>query len=114
MVHVRVLEAYIYFALIYMADHIFQVLLIKDLINEDGEPTTPFKLATGTKPSISHLPALFFSFVVKKSTANVGKKTLNMHHPSEKGFSQYLRCYNKESKMVYCLCTTQTEDRFFV
>ena len=26
----------------------------KNLINEDGDPTTPFKLATGTKPSVSH------------------------------------------------------------
>ena len=42
MVHARVLEAYIYFALMYTIDHIFPVLLIKDLINEDGDPTTPF------------------------------------------------------------------------
>ena len=84
-----------------MADHIFPVLLIKDLINEDGEPTTPFKLATGTKTSISHLPVLFFSCVVKKSTAHVGENTLNMHHPSAKGFSRYPRWYYTESKMVF-------------
>ena len=54
MVHDRVLEAYIHFELMYMADNIFPVLAIKDLINEDGDPTTPFKLATCTKPSVSH------------------------------------------------------------
>ena len=49
MVHDRVLEAYINFALMYTTDHIFPVLPIKDLINEDDDPTTPFKLATCMK-----------------------------------------------------------------
>ena len=39
MVHARVLEAYIHFALMYTTDHIFPVLLIKDMINEDGDLT---------------------------------------------------------------------------
>ena len=55
MVHDRVSEAYIHFALIYTTDYIFPVLLIKDLINKYGKPTAPFKLATGKKPSVSHL-----------------------------------------------------------
>ena len=59
MVHARFLEAYINFALMYTADNILTVLPIKDLINKDGEPTMPFKLATSTKPSISHLRVLF-------------------------------------------------------
>ena len=54
-VHTRVLELYVHFALMYTTDHIFPVLPIKDLINEEGDPTTPHKLATGTKPSVSHL-----------------------------------------------------------
>ena len=54
MVNARFLEAYINFALMYMADHILPVLLIKDLINEDEKPTTPYKLVTGIKNSISH------------------------------------------------------------
>ena len=49
------LEAHIHFALIYMTDHIFPVLTIKDIINEDVDPTAPFKLATGTKHSVSHV-----------------------------------------------------------
>ena len=55
MVHARAPENCIHFALMYTTDHIFPVLPIKDLINEDGDPTTPYKLATGMKPSLSHL-----------------------------------------------------------
>ena len=55
MVHARVFEVFINFALMYTKDHIFPVQPMKDLINKDNEPTTPFKLTTGTKPSVSHL-----------------------------------------------------------
>ena len=86
MVHAGVLEAYINFALMYTADHIFPGIPIKDLINEDGNPTTPFKLATGTKPSVLHLRVLFCPSVVRKATAHVGTKALNMRHEIQKGF----------------------------
>ena len=59
MVHARVPELYVHFALMYTTYHIFTVLPIKDLINEDGDPTTPHKLPTGTKPSVSHLRVYF-------------------------------------------------------
>ena len=62
------------------------VLLIKVLINKDGDPTTPFKLATGTKSSVSHLCVIFCLCVVRKATAHVGKKALNMRHQAQKGF----------------------------
>ena len=78
MVHARVPEVYVHFALMYTTDHIFPVLPIKDLINKDGDPTTPCKLATGTKPSVSHLRVLFCPCVVRKTTAHVDTKTLNM------------------------------------
>ena len=52
MVHAQVLEAYISFALIYAADHIFPVLPIKDLLNKKNRTTIPFKLTTDMKPSI--------------------------------------------------------------
>ena len=32
----------------YTTDHIFTVIPIKNFANQDGEPTTPRKLATGT------------------------------------------------------------------
>ena len=51
-VHDRFLEAYIHFAIMYTTYHIFLVLPIKDLINEDGDPTTPFKITTGTEISV--------------------------------------------------------------
>ena len=78
MVHARVLEIYVHFALMYTTDHIFTVLPIKDLINEDGDPTMTYKLATGTKPSVSHLHVLFCPCGVRKATAHIETKTLNM------------------------------------
>ena len=74
MIHARVSEAYINFTLLYTTDHIFPVIPIKDLINEDGEPTTTFKLATDTKTSVSHLHVLFCPCVVRKATAHVKKR----------------------------------------
>ena len=70
----------------YTTDHIFPFLPIKYLINENGDPTTPYKLATVTKPSVSHLRVLFYSCVVQKGTAHVETKTLNMRHQAQKGF----------------------------
>ena len=64
MVHARVSEAYIHFILMYTTYHVLTVLQIKDLIKEDGKPTTPYKLATGMKPSILHLRVLFCPCVV--------------------------------------------------
>ena len=70
----------------YTTDHILPVLPIKDFINEDGDPTTPYKLATGTKTSVSHLRVLFCPCVVRKHTVHVETKTLNMRHQAQKGF----------------------------
>ena len=70
----------------YTTDYIFPVLPIKYLINEDSDPTTPFKLATGMKPSVSHLRVLFCPCLVQKATAHVDNKALNMRHQAQKGF----------------------------
>ena len=86
MVHARVLEAYNNFALMYTAYYIFPVVPIKDLKNEDVNLTTSFKLATGKKPSVSHLHVLFCPCVVQKTTAHIGKKALNMCYQAQKGF----------------------------
>ena len=86
MVHAIVSEVCIHFALMYTTDNIFPVIPIKDMINEDGNPTTPFKIATGTKPLVSHLHVLFFPCVVRKATAHVEKKVLNIFHQVQKGF----------------------------
>ena len=59
---------------------------IKDLMNENGDTTTPHKLATGTKPSVSHLCVLFCPCVVQKAMAHVDTKALNMRHQAQKGF----------------------------
>ena len=80
MVNARVPEIYVHFALMYTTDHIFPVLPIKDLINKDGDSTTPHKFTKGTKPSVSHLRILFCTCIVRKATAHVETKTLNMRH----------------------------------
>ena len=70
----------------YTTNHIFSFIPIKDLINEDGDPTTPHKLETGRKPPVSHLRVVFCLCVVRKATAHVETKTLNMRHQAQKGF----------------------------
>ena len=86
MVHAGVSEAYIHLALMYTTYHIFPVLPIKYLINEDCEPTTTIKIATGTKHSLSHLHMLFCSCVVWKATTHVKTKALNMRHQALSGW----------------------------
>ena len=66
MVHARVPEVYVHFTLMYTTDHIFPVIPIKDLIKKDDDPTTPHKLATGTKPAVSHLCVLFVHVVYER------------------------------------------------
>ena len=86
MVLIRVSYEYTHFALMYMTDHIFTVLTINHLVDQDGEPNTPHKLETGTKPSVSKLRVLFCPCVVRKATAHVETKVLNMSHQPQKGF----------------------------
>ena len=86
MVHARVPEVYVHFSLMYITDHIFPVLPIKYIIKEDGDPTTPHKMETGTKPLVAHLRVLFCPCVVRNATAHVETKTLNMRHQAKKGF----------------------------
>ena len=107
MVHARFLEACIHFSFKHTTDHIFPVLPIKDLINEYGDPTTPYKLATGTKPSVLHSCVLFFQFFVRKATAHVGIKALNMRHQEQKGFAVSSLEFHSIKKDI--LCTYQVQ-----
>ena len=68
----------------------------------------PFKLATGTKPSVSHLRVLFFPCVLQKATARVDKKALNMRHQAQKGFCGIFVGIpqNKKGCLVYVPSTT--------
>ena len=86
MVHARVSEAYIHFSFMYTTYHIFPVLPMKYMINKDGDPNTPYKLAIGTKYSLSHLHVLFCPCVVWKATTRVGTKVLNMRQQAQKGY----------------------------
>ena len=107
MIHARVPEVYVHFALMYTTDHIFPVLPIKDLINEDGDPTMPHKLATGTKPSVSHLRVLFCPSAVRKAMAYVETKTLNMRHQAQKGFRGIFVGIPEHQKL-YCVYVPST------
>ena len=108
MVHTRVPEVYVHFALIYMKDHIFPVLPIKYLINEDGDPTTPHKLATGTKTSVSHLRLLFCPCVLWKAAAHVGTKALNMCHQAQV-FAVSLLEFHIIKKYILCTYRVQVK-----
>ena len=103
MVHAIFLEAYIHFSFMYTTDHIFLVLPIKYLINEDGDPTRPHKLATGTKPSVAHSIVLFFPCVVQKATSHVKTKALNIRDQAQKSFRGIFVCSPEHQKgyLVY-------------
>ena len=98
MVHARVFEAYNHFLLVYTEDHIFPLLPIKYLINEDGERTTQFNFATGTKTSISYLRVLCCPCFVRKATTHVGKKAVKMRHQSQTGFQGIFVGITQDSK----------------
>ena len=97
---------------------------IYDLINKDGDPTTPHKLETGTKPSVSHLRVLFCPCVFQKATAHVETKTLNICHQSQKkgfrsifvGIPQHQKgylVYVPSTRRVIVLYDVVFEESFF-
>ena len=110
-VHARVLEANVHFAFMYLTDHIFLVIPIRDLINEDGDPTTPHKIATGTKPSVSHLRVLYCPCIVRKTMAHVETKTLNMRHQAQKGFRGIFVGIPEHKKRISCVRTYPYQGR---
>ena len=116
MLHARVLEACIHFVLMYMTDNILLVPPIKNLINKDGKPTTPFKLQIGTKPSVSQLHALFCQYVVQKDIAQVDKKVLNTCHQAQKGFRGIFVGITRHQKgyLVYVPSTRKIISSFYV
>ena len=65
---------------------IYYFLQIRHLVNQDGEPTTPQRLVTGTKPSVSNLRVLFCPYVVQKATTHIDTEALNMCHKKQNGF----------------------------
>ena len=114
MVHAIFLEAYIHFAFMYTTYHIFPVLPIKDMIKKDSETTTQYKILTGTKNSVSHLRVLFFLCVVRKATAHINKKALNMRHQAQKGFHGIFVGIPQHTKMVSCVINEYKEVNIFI
>ena len=91
----------------YTTYHTFTVILIKDLINKDGDPTTPFKLVIGTKPSVSNFCVLFCPHVVQKYTTHVGTKLLNMRDQTKTFFCNIFVEIPQRQK-GYLVCVTGT------
>ena len=114
MVHVQVPETCIHFSFMYTAYYILPVLTIKEFIKKYGDPTTPFKLATDMKPSISYLRVLFFSMCYNKIYCKCWEKFIKHVSPSAKVFRGLFCWYSTESKSVFCLCTKQTRDILFL
>ena len=80
MVQTLVSDEYIHSALICTTYDIFPVRKIKQLINQDGEPTTPHKMDTGMKPSVSNPCVLSCPCVFQKAIAHAKTEALNMGH----------------------------------
>ena len=71
----------------YTTDHIFLVLPIKDLINKDVEPTTPFKHVTGMKSSVSIIfKHVIFSICCTENYCTRCDKGVKYVSPSTKYF----------------------------
>ena len=66
MVKAQVSYDYKRFTLMYTTHHIFLVLPINHLVNQDVELNTPQKMATVTKPSVSNLRVIFCTFFVQE------------------------------------------------
>ena len=96
-----------------MTDHIFLVLLIKDLKKNDGNPTMIFKIAIGTKPSVSYLRMLFFHVLYGK-LLHTWDKGVKYASPSTESFSRYISWNYTASKGISCVRTQFKEDNIFI
>ena len=74
----------------------------------------PFKLAAGTKTSVSHLRVFFWLCVVQKATTYVGTKALNMRHQAQKCFHGIFVGILQHYKKVSCVRTMHKEDNIFI
>ena len=80
------------------------------MVNQDGNSTTPDKMSTGMKPSVSNLRVLFCLCGVKNSSEHVDTKELNMHHQPQKGFCGILVGIPQHQKwyLIYIPSTRKT------
>ena len=70
----------------YTTHHIFRVLPIRHLVNQDSEPTTAQKLETGMKPTVLNIRVLCFSCVVQRATEHVDVRALTLCCQLKKGY----------------------------
>ena len=75
MVHIWVSEKYTHFALICMTDHILPVIPTKHFVNQDGETSTPNKLATGKNPHYQTYVFYFFHVLYENQLHMLKKRS---------------------------------------
>ena len=98
----------------YTTDHIFLVLPIKDLINKDGEPTTPFKLATGKNLQYHIYACFILSMCCIEIHYTCWEKRFKCASQRATGFLRHL-CWNSTaSKRVSCVRTSHKEGNIFI
>ena len=78
LLHARLNRKFFYYAVKY-AQYIHDVIPVKNLLDEDGHPTTPYYLATNRKPAVKHFrvfrcPAVFKHYEVSESGKRVKNK----------------------------------------
>ena len=98
------------FCIMYTTYHIFLVLPIKDLLNKDGDPTTPHKLATGFET----FSITFTRYLLSISYTEIYLRRLDngvqYASPSTKCFLRYICWYSRASKKISCVHTQYMED----
>ena len=83
------------------------------MVNQDGEPTPPHKLETGTKLSVSNILVLFCPCVLQKETENVYGKALNMRNQSQKDFWDIFVGI-KQHRKGYLIYVPNTQKTFYL
>ena len=78
LLHARLNRKFFYYAVKY-AQYIHDVIPVRDLLDENGLPTTPYYLATGRKPAVKHFrvfgcPAVFKRYEVSSDGKRIHNK----------------------------------------
>ena len=113
-VYARVSEAYVHFAFMYTTDHIFPVLPIKYLINQDSDLTTPHKTCNRYKTFSVTFTCVIFSMCCTENYGARLDKDVKYASSSTKMVLRYLRWYSRASKRISCVRNQYKEDNIFI
>ncbi len=87
----------------------FNILLLKDLVTDDGIVTTPFALFVGTKPMVSHFRVFGCPCVAKRWTLSVDGKPEDNSKGTQRGIRgmHFGFSPNQKGLLLYVLFTRQ-------